>query len=123
MPVYGADEGPLDYYKNEFIKEKKKSHLADTLFEKTVWHKKISHIVIEEKKEFYYVTLLMIMPYPGNYKSQNYALHYKFKNFDVAFNKMQWLNKFLKDDGVLRVKILGSIIVSEKILYSKENTK
>lgn len=110
------DENPLDYYRIHF--EKKEKHpLADTLFEKTIWHKKVSHIVLEEKPDLYQVTLLMIMPYPGNYKSQNYPLHYEFTNFQEAFEKFTWLNGFLRKNGVMRITILGSKITSEKILY------
>jgi len=107
----------LLYYKNNF-RRLKKHPLADTLFAKTIWHKKVSHIVLEEVSQKIKVTLLMIMPYPYNYKSKNYAIHYEFRSYQKAFDKFTWLNKFLKKDGVLRVKIMGSKITSEKVLYN-----
>lgn len=94
-----------------------KESLKDTLFEKTVWHKKVSHIVLEEKKEKYHVTLLMISPYPHNYHSRNYALYYEYDSMEEAYRKLIWMDKFLKNNGVLRIKILGSRILEEKILY------
>jgi len=117
--LFAEEENPLDYYRIHF--EKKEKHpLADTLFEKTIWHKKVSHIIIEEKTHSYQVTLLMIMPYPHNYKSQNYPLYYEFASFKEAFEKFTWLNKFLRQNGVMRITILGSKITSEKILYPGE---
>lgn len=118
-----ADDSAIDsleYYKDHFHK-KPKHPLADTLFERTVWHKKVSHIVLEEKKNSTRVTLLMILPYPHNYKSQNYAIYYEFKTYQQAFEKFVWLNQFLKDNGVARVTLNGSTIVKEEILYSKES--
>lgn len=122
LPVL-ADDPTIDslhYYKDHFQK-KPKHPLADTLFERTIWHKKVSHIVLEEKKKSVRVTLLMILPYPNNYKSQNYAIYYEFKTYQQAFDKFVWLNKFLKNDGVARVTLNGSSIVKEEILYSKES--
>jgi len=95
-----------------------KESLKDTLFEKTVWHKKVSHIVLEEKKEKYHVTLLMISPYPHNYHSQNYALYYEYDSMEEAYHKFLWMDKFLKNNGVLRIRILGSRILEETILYN-----
>lgn len=89
---------------------------ADTLFAKTVWHKKVSHLVIEETGDFYKVTLLMIEPHPENYKSQNYPLYYKYDTFSEAFEKLTWLDNFLKANGVLRIHIFGSEIIRDEIL-------
>ena len=114
--LFAQSQNPLDYYQDEFKKEEKHP-LADTLFEKTVWHKKVSHIVIEEKPHAYQVTLLMILSYPHNYKSQNYPLYYEFTTFQEAFEKFTWLNRFLRNNGVLRITITGSKITSEKVLY------
>lgn len=94
-------------------------NLKDTLFEKTVWHKKVSHIVLEEKQGYYHVTLLMITPHPYNYKSYNYRIYYEFSDFKQAMIKLNWLHRFLKEDGVLRVRIFGSKIISEKVLYDR----
>jgi len=110
----------LRYYELEFEKEPPRVW-PDTLFEKTVWHKKVSHLVLEEKKDRFFVTLLMIMPYPYNYKSQNYPLHYEFFEYEKAFKKFIWLDKFIKNNGVLRIKILGSIIIEEKIIYKGDS--
>jgi len=97
--------------------EKEKTNLKDTLFEKTVWHRKVSHILIEESAEIHRVTILMILPYPHNYKSENYAIYYEYKEMKEALEKLHWLDRFLKSKGVMRVKINGSKIVSEKILF------
>lgn len=109
-------QSPLKYYELEF--KKKPPHvLADTLFEKTIWHKKVSYLVLEDKGDKFHVTLLMIMPYPHNYKSQNYPLYYEYLNYEEAFKKFVWLDKLLRKNGVLRVHILGSKITKEKVLY------
>lgn len=107
---------PFDYYRLHF--ENKLPHpLRDTLFEKTVWHKKVSHLVLEDVKGKARVTLLMILPYPYNYKSQNFAIYYEYDNYKAAYDKYIWLDSFLKRNGVLRVLISGSRITEEKILF------
>ncbi len=93
----------------------------DTLFEKTIWHKKVSHLVLEETDSFYKVTLLVIEPYPNNYKSENYALYYRYADFQEAFDKLTWLDQFLKNNGILRIHITGSRITHEEILYPAES--
>ena len=119
-PYSGDTKSELRYYELEF--QKKPARIwPDTLFEKTVWHKKVSHLVLEDKKDRYFVTLLMIMPYPYNYKSQNYALHYEFLEYEKAFEKFVWLDKFIKNNGVLRIKILGSLIIEEKVIYAGDS--
>lgn len=107
----------LQYYHLHF-KKQPKHPLADTLFERTVWHRKVSHIVLEEQKNNFRVTLLMILPYHYNYKSQNYAIYYEFETYKQAFEKFIWLNKFLKQNGVARVFLNGSRIQKETILYA-----
>ena len=106
----------LDYYKNEF-KTSIEHPLKDTLFEKTIWRRKVSHIVFEHRDSLYRVTLLMILEYPYNYKSQNYAIYYSFKDFKKAYDKYIWLNQFLDSSGVARVKINGNEIIDESILF------
>lgn len=118
--IYADDPAieSMEYYKLHF--EKKPKHiLADTLFERTVWHKKVSHIVLEERQDTFRVTLLMILPHPHNYKSQNYAIYYQFDNYTAAFKKLVWLDDFLKHNGVARVTLDGSLIVKENILYEE----
>lgn len=107
----------LKIYSKENKSGMKTHTLKDTLFEKTIWHKKVSHIVLEEKKEYYHVSVLMIIPYPHNYKSQNYRIYYEFNDYQEALEKFQWIHDFLKEDGILRVRIFGSKIIDEKILY------
>ena len=97
-------------------------NLKDTLFEKTIWHKKVSHILLEETSGSHRVSLLMIIPYPHNYKSQNYAIYYEYENLKEALEKLHWLDHFLKSNGVLRVKINGSKIVSEKIIFIEDTS-
>ncbi|MDH5720480.1 MAG: hypothetical protein OEZ13_07630 [Spirochaetia bacterium] len=92
-------------------------NLKDTLFEKIVWQRKVSHIALEESQNIHRVTLLMIMPYPYNYKSQNYAIYYEFENLQEALEKLHGLDKFLKSNGVMRVKLNGSKIISEEIIF------
>jgi len=115
-----SENNPLDYYKLEFGKPDQKG-FHDTLFKKYIWHKKVSHIIIEDKSDYFFVTILMILPYPHNYKSENYPLHYKFNNFQDTFNKFKWLNEFLKKNGVLEVTIRGNLITNETVLYNMEN--
>ncbi|MES0488626.1 MAG: hypothetical protein ABUK01_01450 [Leptospirales bacterium] len=122
-PTYFGDtRSELRYYELEFKKEPPRVW-PDTLFEKTVWHKKVSHLVLEDKKDRFFVTLLMISPYPYNYKSQNYALHYEFFEYEEAFAKFVWLDNFIKNNGVLRIKILGSMIIEEKIIYKGDSVR
>ena len=109
-------ENELDYYKIHF-QQKPKHPLADTLFEKTVWHRKVSHLVLEERAKKYRVTLLMITPYPHNYKSENYPLYYEFHSRKQARLKFEQLDSLLRENGVLRVHIKGSLIVKEETLY------
>jgi len=107
---------PLDYYHLHFDMLSRQQP-QDTLFEKIVWHKKVSHLVIEVTEVGFKVTLLMIQPAPDKYKSQNYPIFYFFKTHAEAYEKFVWLDEFIRNDGVLRVKINGSQIQKEKILY------
>ncbi len=111
-------ENELEYYKLHF-KKKTKHLLADTLFEKTVWRRKVSHLLMEEKRGRYRITLLMISPYPYAYKSQNYAIYYQPNSYEAALAKFKKLDFLLQNGGVLRVKLRGSEITKETILYKK----
>jgi len=112
-----AEENPLDYYRIHF-EEKEEHLLADTLFEKTVWKRKVSHILLDSSGDLYRVTLLMILEYPHNYRSQNYPLYYEFESIGPAMEKLKWLDSFLERRGVMRVAVLGNKITSETILFS-----
>ncbi len=138
-------ETPLDYYHLEFDKNYHPGHwryrkgpqtpeipfgprkpphaLADTLFEKTVWHRKVSYLVLEERRNKFLVTLLMIQPYPTNYKSQNYPLHYEFSEMKPALEKLQSMNDELCRGTVYRIKIFGSKIISEKMVFQGKDKK
>lgn len=107
--------GKENYYERYF-KKPKKTIYNDTMFFRTLWHKKVSYLVLESLKEGYYVTLLVIPESPYNYKAQTYPLHYFFNSYEQAFKKMIWLDGFLKKGGILKVEILGSLIKNEKIL-------
>ena len=112
------EDNQLDYYKLHF-KKQPKHLLADTLFEKTVWRRKVSHLVIEERNDRHRVTLLMISPYPYSYKSKNYAIYYELNSHKAALTKFKKLDLLLQNDGVLRVKLQGSQITKETILYER----
>ena len=108
---------PLDYYRLHF-QERKKHPLHDTLFEKSIHRRKVSEILIEERSNNQFlVTLLMISPYPHNYKSLNYPIHYRFNNWQDAYKKFIWLDNFLDTQGIARVFLKGSFIVKETILF------
>ena len=109
-------ENELDYYRIHF-EQKPKHAIHDTLFEKIVWHKKVSHLVLEERSGKYRVTLLMITPYPHNYKSENYPLYYEFHSRKQARLKFEQLDSLLRENGVIRVRIKGNLIVKEETLY------
>lgn len=111
-----AQSDELLYY-HENLKPPQIPPLADTLFEKTVWERKVSHLVLEEKRGKYYVTLLMMERWPYNYKGQNYPIHYVFYDLNKAIEKFYFLDDFLKRRGVLRVKIHNDVIIDEKILF------
>lgn len=116
LPLSFLAPNELQYY-IENLKPPRIPPLADTLFEKTVWERKVSHLVLEEKGGRYYVTLLMMERFPYNYKSQNYPIHYVFDNLKDAIEKFHFLDRFLQQRGVLRVKIHNNVIIEEKVLF------
>jgi len=118
-----AQEVPFSTEFDPYFAEKKEYPYKDTLFEKTIWHKKVSHIVLETREDSYRVTLLMILDSPHNYKSQNYPIWYEYGSYKKAFQKMVWLNQFIRRDGVLRVRINGNKITEETIIYNGEEDK
>lgn len=105
----------LRYYRDEFD-ARYKYPIYDTLFEKIVWERKVSHLVMEHQGNEYRVTLLMMEEYPHNYKGQNYPIHFAFKNFAEAATKYEFMNNFLRNNGVMAVGIDGKRIVKERIL-------
>lgn len=110
----------LSYYIQEF-QSFQKPELRDTLFEKIIWHRKVSHIILEERDQSYYVTLLISPPFPHNYKAQNYPIHYIFQQLDEAQKKIKWINKALLANTIWRVTLNGSYIIQEKILYKSSD--
>ena len=116
-----------DYYYLHFLKHKK-HFLRDTLFEKTIWRKKVSHLVIESnpyhtsKKDdhLYRVTLLMIQQYPDNVYSHNYPIYYEYNTLEEAQTKFIWLDQFLNKNGIARVSLNGSKIIKENIILASE---
>jgi hypothetical protein len=111
--VISANE--LHYYKDEFD-ARYKYPIYDTLFEKIVWERKVSHLVMEHHNDEYRVTLLMMEEYPHNYKGQNYPIHFAFKSFGEAAKKYEYMNEFLRSSGVMAVGLDGKRIVKERIL-------
>lgn len=105
----------LQYYRNEF-EARYKYPVYDTLFEKIVWERKVSHLVMEFHNNEYRVTLLMMEEYPYNYKGQNYPIHFAFKKFPEAAAKYEFMNNFLRNNGVMAVGLEGKKIVKERIL-------
>jgi len=110
LPLSGEN-----FYDRYFPKETKTMY-NDTLFERVIWHKKVSHLVMESLKDGFYVTMLVIPETPHNFKAQTYPLHYFFEAYPDAFQKMIWLDDFLKKRGILKVKLNGSRIIEEEIL-------
>lgn len=107
----------LQYYRDEF-EARYKYPIYDTLFEKIVWERKVSHLVMEFHSQEYRVTLLMMEEYPHNYKGQNYPIHFAFKTFPEAAKKFEAMNHFLRNNGVMAVGLEGKKIVKEKILVN-----
>jgi hypothetical protein len=107
----------LQYYREEF-EAGYKYPIYDTLFEKIVWERKVSHLVMEFHNNEYRVTLLMMEEYPYNYKGQNYPIHFAFKTFPEAAKKFEAMNLFLRNNGVMAVGIEGKKIVKERILVN-----
>lgn len=105
----------LQYYRNEF-EAQYKYPIYDTLFEKIVWERKVSHLVMEFQSNEYRVTLLMMQEYPHNYKSQTYPIHFAFKTFPEAAERFATMNHFLRNNGVMAVGLNGKKIVRERIL-------
>lgn len=105
----------LQYYRDEF-NAGYKYPIYDTLFEKIVWERKVSHLVMEFHNNEYRVTLLMMEEYPHNYKGQNYPIYFAFKSFPDAAKKFEAMNTFLRSNGVMAVGITGKRIVRERVL-------
>lgn len=105
----------LQYYRDEF-EAGYKYPIYDTLFEKIVWERKVSHLVMEFHNNEYRVTLLMMQEYPYNYKSENYPIHFAFKSFGDAAKKFETMNLFLRNNGVMAVGLDGKKIVRERVL-------
>ena len=105
----------LQYYRNEF-EAGYKYPIYDTLFEKIVWERKVSHLVMEFHSNEYRVTLLMMQEYPWNYKGENYPIHFAFKSFGDAAKKFETMNLLLRNNGVMAVGLDGKRIVRERIL-------
>lgn len=105
----------LQYYRNEF-EARYKYPIYDTLFEKIIWERKVSHLAMEIHGNEYRVTLLMMQEYPWNYKSQNYPIHFAYKSFGEAAQKFTSMNHFLRNNGVMAVGLNGKKIVKERIL-------
>jgi len=108
-------ENPLDYYKNEFI-PRKPYQVYDTLFEKIVWHRKVSHLVLGEHNGKHRVTLLMIEEYPYAYKGWNYPIHFEFDRFDQASKQFAYLDQFLRKNGVMAVGLKGNVVLHSRVL-------
>ncbi len=111
----GSRKDQLQYYRNEF-EAGYKYPIYDTLFEKIVWERKVSHLVMEFHNNEYRVTLLMMQEYPHNYKSENYPIHFAFKSFGDAAKKFERMNHFLRNNGVMAVGLDGKRIVRERVL-------
>ncbi len=117
-PTY-KDE--YQYYKEEFTAGYKYP-IYDTLFEKIVWERKVSHLAMEFHSNEYRVTLLMMQEYPYNYKDQNYPIHFAFKSFPEAAKKFEAMNHFLRNNGVMAVGLDGKKIVRERILVEAKGS-
>ena len=119
IPVFLFFLAPLYSQNNiydSFFQQKTRTQYNDTMFERVIWHKKVSHLVIETVRDGYFVTMLVIPESPDNFKSQTYPLHYHFASYDEAFKKFLWLDKFLKSKGILKVRINGNLITGESML-------
>lgn len=124
-PERTSSREEYQYYRDEFTAGYKYP-VYDTLFEKIVWERKVSHIVMEfhgsraasRDSDEYRVTLLMMEEYPYNYKGQNYPIHFAFKSFPEAAKKFEEINHFLRNSGVMAVGIEGKKIVKERVLVA-----
>lgn len=105
----------LQYYHQEF-EAQYRYPVYDTLFEKILWERKVSHLLMDFQSDEYRVTLLVMQEYPWNYKGQTYPVYFAFKNFADAAQKFEYLNRFLRNSGVLAVGLNGSRIIRERIL-------
>lgn len=105
----------LQYYRREF-EAGYKYPIYDTLFEKIVWERKVSHLVMEFHNNEYRVTLLMMQEYPHNYKSETYPVYFAFKSFTDAALKFEQMNLFLRNNGVMAIGLNGKRIVKERVL-------
>ena len=108
-------ENPLRYYENEFI-PRKPYQVYDTLFEKIIWHRKVSHLVLGEHNGKHRVTLLMIEEYPYSYKGLNYPIHFEFDRFDQASKQLAYLDQFLRKNGVMAVGLKGNTVSHSRVL-------
>lgn len=132
LPLFSEPQSrkdELQYYRREF-EARYKYPIYDTLFEKIIWERKVSHLAMEfhgsragsRDSNEYRVTLLMMDEYPHNYKGQNYPIHFAYKTFTEAAAKFEFLNNFLRNNGVMAVGLEGNKIVKERILVQPVGT-
>lgn len=116
-PQQSSRKDQLQYYRQEF-EAGYKYPIYDTLFEKIVWERKVSHLVMEFQSNEYRVTLLMMDSYPYNYKAQTYPVFFAYSSFADAAKKFELMNHFLRNNGVMAVGLDGKRIVKERVLVA-----
>lgn len=72
--------------------------------------KEVSHIVVEKRKEYFRVTLLVSERFPYNYKSQSFPLFFRLDDEKKALDLAIDLDKYLDSGKVFTVELQGSEI-------------
>ncbi len=81
-----------------------------SIFERIINRKHISHLVMENTKDDYRVTLLTHDRYPYSHKSNNYFFYIKFSNPTEAREVSIKIDKHLREGKEIRILLNGNEI-------------
>lgn len=87
-----------------------------SIFERIINRKHISHLVMENTKDDYRVTLLTHDRYPYSHKSNNYFFYIKFSNPTDAREASIKLDKHLREGKEIRILLNGNEIKKYDLL-------
>jgi hypothetical protein len=89
---------------------------ADSLFERTVDHRTVSYLVLEDKKSGPWVTMLLVPAGQDAYKGQNYPVHIPANSFPDAANILRKIDSALLAGNQIYIKLLGSKVIDWRII-------
>lgn len=77
--------------------------------------KNISHIVLENRPEYFRVTLIVSDRFPYNYKAVSYPLYIPVASASEALSKARELDKYLDCGYNMKVILNGSEIIDYQL--------